>query len=111
MNPNQNYQQETVLHRKVHEYIVKTSNLYLSQDLRSNGYDLINPSQELRIVMDTLVAEIEVMFKTERIQEISDADNRIKSEFGEDFLAFRDVRLKELADDRNQIRAISSLGE
>lgn len=88
-------------------YFNQISELYTSQDIRANNYDLVIPSHEITMLRNKLTTEIETRFKTERMNELSTADNKIGEKLNKEWLKFRDARIKELADERNHIREIS----
>lgn len=70
-----------------------------------------NPVDEVRQIVDKLTTDIELMFLDERTKEVEQANLRLETEFGEDWLKYKDARLKELNDERNNIRPVSPTGE
>lgn len=60
------------------------------------GTEQIMPEKDCTAIAEKIMAQVRAYGVSQRQDEIQQADERLKDEFSEDWLEFRDVRLKEL---------------
>lgn len=70
------------------------SSLFMSNPQK--GTEQIMPEAALTALGDEIMEAVRAYGAAQRKDEIQQADTRLKEEFGEDWLEFKDVRLKEL---------------
>lgn len=70
------------------------SALFMSNQLP--GTQQVMPTAALEVLGQEIMEAVRLYGVAQRTDEVQQADARLKDEFGEDWLEFRDVRLKEL---------------
>lgn len=81
------------------------SSLFMQQEVLAT--QIVMPATEARQIGERILAAFDHYLLNKQIDEINLADSRLKDEFGEDWLAYRDARLKELTDERDTVRQVS----
>lgn len=69
------------------------------------GTKQIMPAQALEVLGNEIIESVRKYGVSQRQNEIQEADARLKDEFGEDWLEFRDVRLGELHNASKQAKS------
>lgn len=88
---------EAEIKEKVFMMLGEASALFMSQPIK--GTEIVMPDRELSEIGDRFLAMIPHYDKSIRRNELAVADERLKTEYGEDWLTYRDDRYKELADE------------
>jgi hypothetical protein len=97
------------IEERIFSMLGEASALFMSQPVK--GTEMVMPSDELRKLGQNFLDQIALRQNDLKAEEIALADGRLSSEFGEDWLAYRDARLKELADERDKIRTARPNGQ
>lgn len=98
-------QRRSRVEQTVFEGLGELSSLFMQQEVLAT--QIVMPSAEARQIGERIMAAFDEYAKVKLIEEITNADARLKDEFGEDWLAFRDARLKELRENGTAVRTVS----
>lgn len=94
---------------RVFSMLGEVSALFMSQPVK--GTEMIMPSDELRKLGQDFLDQIALKYNDIKAEEVVLADSRLSNEFGEDWLEYRDTRLKEIAVERDNIRTARPNGQ
>lgn len=82
------------IEEQVFQQLGSAASLFMSNP--QPGTEQVMPTEKLEAIGKKIIEEVRGYGIAQRQDEIQQADQRLKDEFGEDWLEFRDVRNKEL---------------
>lgn len=104
--PLQPFTPEELKRRELEEAVYvglgELSSLFMKQEVLAT--QIVMPAHEAQQIGVRILKAFDNYVLDQKSAEISLADTRLKDEFGEDWLAYRDARLEELANERNTVR-------